>query len=133
MWTNAFETQPYGVRGLYFYEPLRTLAPREAKPHCCYVGTIIFYEQPYRLMPDGHSLAEFDRIETCWNMLGERWTEQDLGFASLAPLILHAGQIDELGGGQVVWRDTGWVMEWLGWRVDEFDRRWSEIAKRIPA
>ncbi|MCL5997077.1 MAG: hypothetical protein M1546_13620 [Chloroflexi bacterium] len=122
MWRNSFETEAHGLRGMYFYEPITTAAPPSAKPYCCYMNHVIFYKQPYQVLPD-HSFEKWDEVETQWDLLGQRWTDEDLGWASLAPFVEHKGQIYELGGGSVIWRDGKWFLQWLGWRRDDDDPR----------
>lgn len=129
MWRNTFEAEPYGVRGLYFYEPIQTAAPPEAKPYCCYLRRIIFYKQPREVMPD-HTYAKWDEVDSQWDLLGQRWTDEDLGWASLAPFVqLDDGRIYELGGGDVIWRNGQWFVRWLGWRKDDDDPRIRQIRQ----
>jgi hypothetical protein len=66
-------------------EPISVDAPASARPHCCYIRTIIFYEQPFRVVvppkADGTvgQFAEHGRFEHhfTWNDVlefdGERW------------------------------------------------------------
>jgi hypothetical protein len=128
MWHNTFPTKPYGARGMYFYEDILAAGiPETAKPYCCYICTIIFYKQPYKVV-DG----EFERwgeAVTRWNLIGERWTDQDMGFGSLAPLVLHNGQVYELATGNVIWKDGKWVNQWIGWRLPADDNRIIELKR----
>jgi hypothetical protein len=118
MWINAFETEAAGARGRTFWEPIRTTAPQTARPYCCYLSTVIFYKVPRALTPDGREFERWDTVESAWNLLGERYTDEDLGWSSLAPFVLHNGVVYELGGGSVVWRNGRWFHEWLAWRLD---------------
>lgn len=143
MWVNTFETLPYGRRGRYFFEPLPTAAPRQARPYCCYVRTVIFYKHPLTVVRSGPNkgmYAEWDRVDTIWDSLGHRWTQADIGWNSLAPLVLffdpaRGPEVYELAGGTVVWREgltgQGWQMQRLGWRLWPDDRRWPEICELI--
>ncbi len=131
MWINQFETEVYGKRGMYFYEPLRTKAPRAGvRPYCCYLNTVIFHAYPYYVLPGKKSFVEYNRAETEWDLLGKRFMEGE-GLNCLAPLVLHDGKVYELGGGRVIRRNGQWVMKWLGWKVHEDDRRWPYIQEAI--
>ena len=130
MWHNTFEIEQYNTRALYFYEPINTTAPREnCQPYCCLINTVVFYKQPYT--PDGKGGYQvWDRVETQFDNYGNRFTEEDWGFQSLAPFVIHDGKIYEISTGQVIWRDGHWYTRWLGWLVDESDRRWPYIKDK---
>lgn len=133
MWVNAFRAERCGRTGLYFWEPIQTVAPGRdlARPYCCYLRTVVFYKEPWPVILENGFLAEWDRVETQWDLLGQRWTEEDLGWASLAALVLHGGVVFELVSGGVVWEDGQWFMRWRARWVDpEWDRRWPWIEKR---
>ncbi len=108
---------------MIFYEPIRTTAPADARPYCCYLNRVIFYKHPRTLAPDGFHYEQWDEVESAWNLLGERYTEEDLGWSSLAPFVLHRGIVYELGGGSVIWRNSQWFHQWTSWRVDPSDSR----------
>ncbi len=132
MWLNTFQAERRSKRGrrIYFYEPLQTNAPIEnCQPYCCYLRTIVFYKQPYIADASGN-YERWDEIETKWDLLGQRWTEEDWGWASLAPLVLFEEKIYELGGGEVILIEGRWYMRWLGWRVTPHDHRWPWILAR---
>lgn len=76
-------------------EPLKTKAPASAAAHCCYRRTIIFYEQPWRILPDKKELAKYDEIE-------HRLTVDDV--------VRLDGELLALGCGQVMWQDGRWIM-----------------------
>ena len=116
MWINDFPTEPDGKNSLKFIEPLDANAPPDARPHCCYIDHVVFYKQPYEANERGN-YAEWDRVQTRWNLLGQRWTDEDLGWRSLAPFVKHDGEVYELATGRVVWRDGLWFVEWIGRRV----------------
>jgi len=125
MWINTFESEtttgfPHLIT---FYEPLPTSAPWEAYPYCCYIRTVIFYKPPFP-----GNLEIIDQIETQWDLLGERYTDQIEGWAALAPFVYHEGQVYELCSGQVIWRNGQWVMKRGSRRVREDDRRWPFIT-----
>lgn len=137
MWRNTFEAQPTRPkrpgRGMYFFEPLETCAPDPSagvQLYCCYIGVIIFYKYPYQLTENGQDYQEWDRVETQWNNLGQRWTDMDWGWQSLAPLVLCGELIYELSTGEVIWRDGHWWMRWNAWRVGPDDRRWKWILEK---
>ena len=119
---RTFEFEPTGRRSGYFWEPLTTIAPSEARPYCCYIATVIFHKLPYEVTPD-RGYAEYDRVETQWDLLGERWTSRDLGWASLAPFVWHDGVLYELAPGRVVYRDGRWWMRHGAYRVPRDDHR----------
>ncbi|MEO0870391.1 MAG: hypothetical protein AAFY19_00320 [Pseudomonadota bacterium] len=76
-------------------ERLDTDAPASARPWCCYTKTVIFYEQPWRVLPDRRAYAEHDRVETVLD--GE-----DI-------LTINGVQFELLGG--IVSHDgAGWIM-----------------------
>lgn len=105
------ETKHFG----YFWEPLPTTAPPDAKPYCCYISTVIFYQEYYA--------PEIDRVETQWNLLGERWTNLDLGWSSLAPFVWNDGTLYELTPGKVVYQNGQWWMRHGAYKVPRDDRR----------
>lgn len=125
MWHNTYPTQPYGARGLYIDEPLATTAPADARPHCCYISTVIFYDQTAW---ERGEVVELDRLEVAWNLLGQRWTDQDIGWAALAPFVLCDGVLYELASAQVLRQDDRWIERWLAWRVPSDDRRLAVMA-----
>jgi hypothetical protein len=88
----------------------------------------VFYRRPYTVDEQGN-YVEYGRIETAWDLLGQRWTDADIGWSALAPFVEHEGQGYELGGGEVLWRDGRWVNRWLGWRVDEDDPRLVQMRE----
>lgn len=89
---------------LTIWEPLLTKAPGPnlARPHCCYINTVIFYHSPHIVLPwkhhwrarDGkvHSSSrgffEFDQIET--RLAGD-------------DRVIWRGDIFGKGGGRVMW------------------------------
>lgn len=98
-----------------FYEPIETAAPPTARPYCCYLSTVIFYE--------GDSFRVLEEKQSAWNLLGTRWTAENLGWSSLAPFVRHEGQVYELVSGYVEWREGGWCHVWRGRLVDDGDPR----------
>jgi len=127
MYHNTFPAEPRGTRGMLFFEDLKAAAPENAQPYCCYACTVIFYKQPYQVVNGQYE--EHTRAVSTWDMLGHRWTDQDLGWASMAPLVWHEGQVYELSGAQVIWKDGRWVKEWLSWRLPEDDHRLIELKR----
>jgi len=77
---------------------------------------------------EADNLEIIDQIETQWDLLGERYTDQIEGWAALAPFVYHEGQVYELCSGQVIWRNGQWVMKRGSRRVREDDRRWPFIT-----
>jgi hypothetical protein len=131
MWLNKFECEPYGARGMFFYEPLVSKAPRAGvKPYCCLVDQVIFYAYPYYIKPGSGGFMEYGRCTHEWNLLGQRFMDGD-GWNCLAALVLQDGIVYELAGGRVVRRNKRWCMEWLGWKVSDRDWRWSHIQKKV--
>lgn len=112
---REFRFEQESKRFGYFWEPLNTSAPQEAHPYCCYLSTVIFYRKPYQ--------DEIDRVETQWDLLGERWTNLDLGWSSLAPFVWHAGKLYELCPGRVIYQDGQWWMRHGAREVARDDRR----------
>lgn len=127
MWLNQFETEADGKNRIMIWEPLDTTAPREAQPYCCDLSTIIFYHKPYTLDEQGTGYKEYARVESAWNMLGQRWTDADLGWSALAPFLWHEGHVYELGCGHVVWRETQeggqWYLRHPARRITSLDHR----------
>jgi hypothetical protein len=131
MWINHFEVEPYGARGMYFYEPLKTKAPRAGmQPYCCLIRTVIFYAVPFHTRKDGTTLVDYGQCETEWDLLGERFMEGDW-LNGVAALVIHEGQIYELATGRVMWRKGGWQMKHLAWRVTPNDARYPFIIKKM--
>lgn len=122
MWTNEYQTEPYGTRGRHFFEPLKVEAPETAQPYCCYANTVVFYE-------DATCRKEVARCDSKWNLLGQRFNQDLEGLPGVAPFVWHEGELYELGSGDVVWHDDGWHVRWLGWRVPEDDWRWPYIPQ----
>lgn len=122
MWVNEFEVERDGRWIMYFYEPLDTDAPANAHPYCCHLNTVVFYKHPLHVRANG-MFEEYDRTKTKWNLLGQRWTEADIGFAALAPWVQHDGEVYELAGGRVVRRHGRWFMQWRGRKLPQDDRR----------
>lgn len=93
-----WDVEPTSVSGnaAVLYEPLETMAPREAMPYCCYVNTVIFYKRGidggYELSEDGRNFVEYDQIESRF-----RWDD----------LIEVDGVIWEKGSARVLWLDAG--------------------------
>lgn len=129
MWRNTFPSEPNGPRGMYFFEELRTAnpVPEHARPYCCLVNTVIFHKLPLEIQHGRY--IEFDRTETEWDLLGWKWTNQDIGWASLAPLVKHEGKFYELAGGHVVHKNGAWHMQWMAWRLPEDDYRLIELKR----
>ncbi len=115
---------------MVFHVALPTNAPSNAQPYCCYLNTIIFYEQPFRVIEEGPGkggYAEWDCIETPWNLLGYRIFEKEPGWFQLAPLVRCEGEWWELLPGQVCWRNERWEMQWRATsntRNVEWMQRW---------
>ena len=74
-------------------EPLLTDAPENASPWCCYLQTVIFYEQPWRKCRG--EFAKHDQIET--RLAGD-------------DIVLIDREKFRLFGGKVRWSDGRWVM-----------------------
>lgn len=127
MWINTFRAESYGNRGMYFWEPIPISGiPADAKPYCCYLSMVIFYD---RADWNRGVITELIRHQSMWNLLGQRWTDEDIGWAALAPWVSHEGAIFELGGGEVVYQDGQWWHKWLGWRLSGDDRRFAHYLK----
>lgn len=129
MWHNTFKAEPYSARSLYFWEPLNVDAPPDARPHCCYIRTVIFYASHDWQRGVVTKLAE---CESAWDLLGQRWTEEHIGWAALAPFVEHEGSVYELASAQVVYKDGRWWKRWLAWRVPADDARLT-LATEHPA
>lgn len=84
-------------------EPLATDAPAVARPHCCYLRTVIFYEDPYRVT-DGGNYAEWDRAET---------------LLRLDDLIEFEGETFKVLSGRVQRIDDRWTMRFNARREQE--------------
>jgi hypothetical protein len=127
MYLNTHPTEPYGERGLYLYEPLPTTAPADASPYCYHFNRIVFRKTPLRIGTDS-TYEKWDEVSSAWDLLGQRWTDADIGWAALAPFVNVGGTIYELASAQVLWHD-GWVLRWLAWRVREDDQRLIEARR----
>ncbi len=125
MWHNlTFETDPTNPHSLYLFEPLATAAPEDSQPYCCYIGTVIFYRKPFP-----GNLEEIDRVQSQWDLLGQRFSDEIEGWAGVAPFVWNQGQLYELGGGTVLWYKGRWVKRWEAGQVTEDDGRWGWIPK----
>lgn len=118
MWHNKFDSESFGPRGMYFYEPLPTSAPEDSQPYCCLIRTVIFYKKPWP-----GNLEQIDEIESQWDLLGQRFSDEVEGWTGVAPFVWHNEQLYELGGGEVIWRNGQWCKKWTAWRVSPDDRR----------
>ena len=90
-------------------DPLPVDAPASAQPWCCYSDTIIFYEQPYRVVEGnyadhGRCRTRF-KLEDVLGLGGDQWLVQS---------------------GSVAWSGGRWVMVWRLRRLEP-DRR-LEVA-----
>lgn len=123
MWINEFETELDGNQAV-FWEALETSAPHTARPYCCFLRHVIFYKYPYRVLAD-HNYDEWDRVKSCWDLVGTPWTDADISWSRCAPFVMHEGCVFELRSGRVVWREDrgGWWLKWQAWRVPNDDRR----------
>lgn len=131
MWINQFETESFGQRGRWFFEPLNTKAPRAGvKPYCCMVDQVIFYAFPYYVTTDGTRLVEYERTTHQWNLFGERFMDGQ-SFDCFAPLVLHDGEVYELASGRPVRHAGKWCMQWLGWKIGQTDWRWHLIQVKV--
>lgn len=88
-------------------EALETNAPAHARPWCCYISTVIFYENPWRVdASDKRAWARHDEVES-------KIHSDD---------ILQVGEDQfQLYGGKCIYRD-GWKMTWKARRIAA-DRR----------
>lgn len=123
-------TGPYAC---VVFEPLLTKAPRppKATPYCCYLRTVIFYHYPYIVRPPGwyrSSTGELRRGETGpfvqWDEIEHRlhWDT----------LINFDGQVFEIGGGRVIWRDRSWWMLRDGWANTRAARKAMGLPENAP-
>jgi hypothetical protein len=128
MWINEFEhgQTRYNVL-ICFWEPLDTDAPREAEPYCCLLDQVVFYKYPYE-SDDSGGFAAWNQVASRWNLLGTRWTDEDIGWSALAPFVLHKGEVWELTTSKVVWRGGRWFKRWTARRVADDDVRLANIA-----
>lgn len=83
---------------LVIWEPLLTNAPQRARAYCCYVKTVIFYNDT-----DADGPNEWDAIET-------RLTWDDV--------VKFEGDLFTIGGGTVKWAEGRWWMVRHARRVD---------------
>lgn len=82
----------------YIYEPLETHAPEDAEPFCCYLNTVIFYENRHT----GSATKEITRCE-----------HYDLAAAPSPHLLWVDGVWHEVMGGGVIWRDDRWYYRYM--------------------
>lgn len=68
-------------------------------------------------------MEKVDEVVSQWNLLGQRFTDEWEGWAAVAPLVQHEGEIYELCSGEVIWREGQWFKKWTGRRLAEDDRR----------
>lgn len=111
---------------LVIWEPLPTNAPGPhlAKPHCCYIRTIIFYHAPYVVSP----WVKVFRANGRWHHNGsaghfEEWDqiETRMGFDDI---VSFEGERFDVSGGTVVWSHQAgqrrrWWMRYSARRVRE--------------
>jgi hypothetical protein len=88
---------------LQIVEPLPIDAPETAQPWCCYIQTVIFYEQPYRV-EEGRNFASYGTVET--RLGGDDVVEFE-------------GELFYVMGGTVSWDGARWVMTHRLRRCDE--------------
>jgi len=119
MWRNEFESEPYGTQGMIFYEPLPTIATEDCQPYCCLIRTTIFYKKPWP-----GKLEKIDKVQSQWDLLGHRFTDEIDGWACVAPFVWHSDELYELHSGKVIWRNDQWHKKWTARRVSTDDRRW---------
>lgn len=130
MWLNtSFEAQITKHMAV-FIEPLQTTAPPEARPYCYGVGHIAFYYYPYEVDGNG-GFKKHDDIRSTWNLLGRRWTNEDIGWSALDPFVMHEGQIYELLSGAVKFMN-GWVVSWTARRIQPDDHRLPSLRGMYP-
>lgn len=130
LWRNTFEAEVCSPNLVLFYESLPVKAPTmKVQPYCCYDRRIIFYELPYRI--ERGVYARYDETETQWSLLGQRWTDEDIGFAAAAPFVEHEGVVYELTSGQVRLRCGQWVMQWRARRVRDSDVRLVTLRRLL--
>lgn len=99
---------------LHIWEPLITKAPAppKAAPYCCYIQTVIFYHYPHVVWPwprfyrgnDGRLCVNSGPSFLQWDQIEARLTIDDqVGFR---------GDVFEITGGQVLWRERRWWMRY---------------------
>lgn len=97
---------------LVLWEPIPTKAPGPHLTHayCCYIRTVIFYCAPYRIRPFTRLYLSNGR----WHPSSggyEQWDQVDTRLNNSAT-IEHCGEIFDLLGGRVLWRDGRWWMRY---------------------
>jgi len=90
------EVERESEKRLKLWEPVSFTAPSIARPHCCYVATVIFYHHPHLLTRDGKNFQRWEERKTLL-----KWDAE----------ILFDGSIYRVGGGRVRRRRGGWWME----------------------
>ncbi|MBP6473374.1 MAG: hypothetical protein KA773_23230 [Chloroflexi bacterium] len=96
MWLNQFDTERLANLLLSFFEPL----PVDDMPYCCYRSTEVLYQRP-SVVGDSGSYVPHDQVQSRWNLMGERWTDESIEFAALASFVQHDGRVYELVSGRV--------------------------------
>lgn len=88
----------------WIIEPLQVTAPRAARPLCCYLNTVLFYEHPHRVDPETGEFAQWDRTKT-------RLEQEDV--------IRADGECFRLYHGSVHYELGRWIMRWSARREGE--------------
>ncbi len=127
MWHNKFYSDKSG-KWRYFYEPLNvSIPPDECRPYCYGIDRIAFYKEPQETREEGY--AKWVDIQTEYNLLGHKWTDEDLGWSSLVPIVEHDGAFWLLVSGEVIYSD-GWFMRWRSGPIEKTDHRLIGMRQR---
>ena len=90
-----FIVEQTGPKNITILEPLTWKAPSIARPHCCYINTVIFYVCPYVVTRSG-SLMEWDRVDTA---------------VFVDQIVEYADKEYRIGCGRVIRFRSGWWMK----------------------
>lgn len=90
------ERHPTMPWNLVIWERLSVKAPPSARPHCCYVRTVIFYRRPFSVSWVRNEYRKWDEVET------HHASDDEVEFD---------GALYDCGSGYVKWIDGAWWME----------------------
>lgn len=118
---------------LVLWEPLPTEAAASARPHCCYINTVIFYaadtDGRHLLAADRRSFQDHGQVEMALQH------EDLVAFGRTAPA-LHVGERFIVTSARVVRAGDRWWARYRARRIhadDQRDRTLAERAETIAA